>query len=192
MLGVRQGGADVARRMCACLSASLAKTAWNMNHIRSTGGRASDGGTLTRPLGWKTSPSPRRQGAVLLPWCYVTAPARREYGWWYLQGMNQRWREGFITPQAAVTEGKSQLSSTNDMTTANDSNETVVFAIEIWEGFYLMTVNQLLITTILLLIYGCYLLLSSSFIGPPDSGQAPGDAVVTFQMMLVTQSKHNT
>lgn len=122
MLGVRQGGADVARRMCACLSASLAKTAWNMNHIRLMGGGGFRRGTLTRPLGWKTSPSPRRQGAVLLPWCYVTAPARRKYGWWCLQGMNQRWREGFITPQAPVTEGKSQLSS-------NDSNEAVAFAI---------------------------------------------------------------
>lgn len=146
-------------------------------------------GTLTRPLGWKTSPSPRRQGAVLLPWCYVTAQARRKYGWWYLQGMNQRWREGFITPQAAV-RGESTALIT-DMTTANDSNEAVAFAIGIWEGFYLITVNQLLITTILLLIYGCYLLLSSSFIGPPDSGEAPGNAVVTFQIMLVTQSKHN-
>lgn len=45
--------------------------------------------------------------------------------------MDQRWPEGFITPQAAVTEGKSQLSSITDVKTANDSNETVAFAIEI-------------------------------------------------------------
>lgn len=182
MLGGRQGGADVARRMCACLFCIFGEDCVKYERNQADGRESFRQGALTRPFRLENSPSPRRRGALLLPWCYVTARERRKYGWWYLQGMNQRWREGFITPQAPVTEGTSpstsQLPSVTDVNTANDSNDTTIFAFVIRKALYLTAVDHLLITTILLEPYGSYLLLSSSFIGqgPPDTGQTPGDA----------------